>query len=244
MARKAKHEEHENHERWLVSYADFITLLCAFFVVMYASNQSDPQKAKAVEAGIEEAFAGPLPQLLRDWLHLENGGGMLDNHPLAEAVVADLDAEAIKVTLDGSLTDHTVQIGFVEQDLTLVPPARHHFQPGSAELHPSAFAYLASMAEALQGTEGQIEVIGHADAVPVSGSAWLDNWDLAGARAVAAVRYLVGRGVDPSRLTASASVTTGIDPNARAFTVALKFENGTDAAAATAAIEAAGLMAP
>src|SRR5262245_23409891 len=55
--RKRKHAEHENHERWLVSYADFITLLFAFFVVMFASSQTDKSKAKQVSEAVEKALA-------------------------------------------------------------------------------------------------------------------------------------------------------------------------------------------
>ena len=58
MARKKKHPEHENHERWLVSYADFITLLFAFFVVMFASSQSDKGKAQQVSDGVKKALEG------------------------------------------------------------------------------------------------------------------------------------------------------------------------------------------
>src|SRR5256885_7912577 len=53
---RAKHQEHENHERWLVSYADFITLLFAFFVVMFASSQTDKSKAKAISEAVEKAL--------------------------------------------------------------------------------------------------------------------------------------------------------------------------------------------
>ncbi len=60
MARKARHQAHENHERWLVSYADFITLLFAFFVVMFASSQTDKARAKQVSDSVKQA--------------LENGG--------------------------------------------------------------------------------------------------------------------------------------------------------------------------
>ena len=56
MARKKKHEGHANHERWLVSYADFITLLFAFFVVMFASSQSDKAKAKAISESVTDAL--------------------------------------------------------------------------------------------------------------------------------------------------------------------------------------------
>ena len=55
MARKHRHAEHENHERWLISYADFITLLFAFFVVMFASSQTDKSKAQQVSDSVKAA---------------------------------------------------------------------------------------------------------------------------------------------------------------------------------------------
>src|SRR5712692_310165 len=58
MARKKRHPEHENHERWLVSYADFITLLFAFFVVMFASSQADKGKAQQVSDSVKKALEG------------------------------------------------------------------------------------------------------------------------------------------------------------------------------------------
>src|SRR5205823_12840351 len=58
MARKKSHPEHENHERWLVSYADFITLLFAFFVVMFASSQTDKSKAQQVADSVKKALEG------------------------------------------------------------------------------------------------------------------------------------------------------------------------------------------
>ena len=61
-----KHAEHENHERWLVSYADFITLLFAFFTVLYATAQTDQQKIKAVVDGMNAVFDGGMPDALLD----------------------------------------------------------------------------------------------------------------------------------------------------------------------------------
>lgn len=58
MARRKKHEAHENHERWLVSYADFITLLFAFFVVMFATSQTDKGKAAQLEESMKNALEG------------------------------------------------------------------------------------------------------------------------------------------------------------------------------------------
>src|ERR1700689_3880822 len=58
MARKKKPPEHENHERWLISYADFITLLFAFFVVMFASSQTDKGRAQEVSDSVTKALEG------------------------------------------------------------------------------------------------------------------------------------------------------------------------------------------
>ena len=76
MARKKKaNAEHENHERWLVSYADFITLLFAFFVVMFASSQTDKAKAQAVSESVKDALEkGGVPAMVREVL-----GGTVDD---------------------------------------------------------------------------------------------------------------------------------------------------------------------
>src|SRR6202142_4443261 len=67
MARKRRHAEHENHERWLISYADFITLLFAFFVVMFASSQTDKSKVQQVESAVKDALEkGGVPAIVRE----------------------------------------------------------------------------------------------------------------------------------------------------------------------------------
>ena len=76
MARTKKHAEHANHERWLVSYADFITLLFAFFVVMFATSQTDKAKAKQVSDSVREA--------------LENGGVSAAVHEIMGGTVDDI----------------------------------------------------------------------------------------------------------------------------------------------------------
>ncbi len=242
MARKKKHEEHANHERWLVSYADFITLLFAFFTVLYATKDSSPAKMKEIEASIESAFQGGLPTAILQWLAL-GGKGELDTSPLAHDAVADPEAVTLRKTLDGSLTDHTVQIGFVEQDLRLVPRNRHLFPPGSAELHPAAFDWLSRIGEAIAQGTADLEVVGHADAAAIPpGSRFEDNWDLAAARSAAAARYLVGKGLPPDRIGAIARVTDGVDPDARALTVTIRFHDRHEAAEAAASASLHGLL--
>ena len=83
MARRKRHEEHENHERWLVSYADFITLLFAFFVVMFASSNADKGKAEAVRLAIEGESDEQHP------------ASLLQGHPRVTFVLDDAAAERL-----------------------------------------------------------------------------------------------------------------------------------------------------
>jgi chemotaxis protein MotB len=84
MPRKKKHEEHENHERWLVSYADFITLLFAFFVVMYSISSVNEGKFRVVSQSIVEAL-NPLIPMSATTLRFQpdNQGGPTSNRPIS-----------------------------------------------------------------------------------------------------------------------------------------------------------------
>lgn len=223
MTGRKKHEEHENHERWLVSYADFITLLFAFFTVLYATAQTDQTKLEAVIDAMNAAFEGGMPEAILDVMTLRAGSDLESPHINLQAS-AEPDLDTLRQNLSGSLSDHTVQIGFVDQALNVVLPERMLFAPGSAELHPTAFPALTRLAEVLVPTPARVEVVGHADGVPLRGGPFGDNWGLASARAVAAVRYLAGRGMPVERLAAVGSVTPDPDPEARAVTFRIRLD--------------------
>lgn len=245
MSRRAKHEEHENHERWLVSYADFITLLFAFFTVLYATSQTDQKKLEAVVAGLHAAFSGGLPLAV-----LDGGAGALSTSGIIDSKVslnADTTSlvESIRRGLSGSLSDNVVQMGLVNQSLKVVLPERIAFAVGSAELHPSAYGVLSEVAEAVKPTPARIEVVGHADGLPIPpNSPFRDNWGLASARAVAAVRYLESKGVPRTHLVVIADVRAEPDAKARAITLRI----GTDLPALggdiTERLESRGLIGP
>ena len=228
MSKKKKHEEHENMERWLVSYADFITMLFCFFTMLYANAPKDEKKIQQIIQGIKEAFNGGARVDIIELLDLLN---------LATDNQVELDVELQKVHLtpemqsvqevptdrvgtDGSLTDNVVQVGLVNQDLTLLMPERLLFVPGSTELPVAAFGWLTAIAESVQGTPTDLQIVGHADAAPIpAGGAFADNWALAAARAAEAVRYLETKGVKPEQLTLGGRVSSGRDPEERAVTV-------------------------
>ncbi|MDP2307128.1 MAG: flagellar motor protein MotB [Pseudomonadota bacterium] len=225
--RKVRHEEHENHERWLVSYADFITLLFAFFTVLYATAQTDQNKLVEVVAAMNAAFDGGMSGALMDVMRPDLDPPDLPEVPpttVAQEVASPL-LYSIKQNLQGSLSDNVVQVGIEEQELTIVLPERLLFAPGSAELHPTAYALLAQVVEALAGAPATVEVVGRADAAPVApGGKWADNWALASARGLTTARYLVKRGLTTDHVTASATVGTVIDAELRTVTLRVRVD--------------------
>lgn len=220
---KKKHEEHENHERWLVSYADFITLLFAFFTVLYATAQTDQQKLEAVVDGMNAAFEGGMPDAILEVITMKQGSELEAPHVNLESA-AEPELQVLKRHLEGSLTDNVVQIGLVNQSLTLVLPERLLFAPGNAELHPAAFDMLSRLAEAIEPTTARVMVTGHADGVDLDGGPFVDNWGLAGARSLAVVRYLERHGLPKARLQGIASTTPAEGAEYRSVTMTIKLD--------------------
>lgn len=222
MAKKVKHEEHENLERWLVSYADFITLLFAFFTVLYATAQSDQAKLEAVIDSMNAAFEGGMPKAMMEVFTGTSNSDIIPTH-LNNDVSAVPVIENIKQNLTGSLSDNVVQLGVVDQELVLMIPETLLFATGSADLHPAAYGVLSEIVAAVAGTPARIEVTGHADGLPLDpGSPFVDNWGLATARAVSTIRYMALKGLLPERLTAQGKITTETDPEARAVTLRIR----------------------
>lgn len=223
MSRKHAEEEHENHERWLLSYADFITLLFALFTVLYVSARSDDAAIEALVRGMNAAFDGGMPSLIEaDFAADPPDLPDLPPNPYSPEAAAPV-LYALKDDLTGSLSDHVLQLGFVDQDLVLVLPERLLFAPGQAELHPAAYGALSQIARALAGSSAQVEITGHADTSPVAaGGRWPDNWALSSERALATARYLARHGVDARNLAATARVEAGEGAEARAVTIRLR----------------------
>jgi len=192
MAKK-KHEEHENHEQWLVSYADFITLLFAFFVVMYSVSIVNEGKFRTVSESIKAAlnpFPVP-PTSLQPFIIGENRPATI-NPPLLDAkepVIRRI-RDIVKTLLQSS---HTELVPFVEQragELVLTIPDTILFQSGAAELGPEALPFLQALADVLVELNKQVRIEGHADNVPIRTTLFPSNWELSAIRAVMIVRVL------------------------------------------------------
>ncbi|GDX78749.1 flagellar basal body stator protein MotB [Deltaproteobacteria bacterium] len=237
--RKKKHEDHENHERWLVSYADFMTLLFAFFVVLWSQSKTDKHKLDAVIDGMQAAFNGGALSWIGDATPLQQGDAEnasgLPSTPLEDAPISfnsstNPTLQAVRTRLQGSLSDNVVQIGLVDNTLTLVLPEQVLFESGSATIHPSAFPSLTALAEAVEGEPVIVDVVGHADGTPISAAPFGDNWGLASARSVATVRFLSSRGVDLEHLSSAAELVHAENPERRSVTLRIRTTDGASSA--------------
>ncbi len=206
MRGKAKAAKAENHERWLITYADLITLLLVFFIVLYAGSQEDSHKFAILAQGLRSAFNNAA----------DNGGGRTSpvftgtgstNQAGSSQELSDF--ESITAILQRVAQENGLQgrIGLkLEPDkITISLTSDLLFDSGSATLRSSADPVLAAVATALKDKPNQIRVEGHTDNIPINTSDFNSNWELSAARATAVLRRLVeGDGMSPERLFAAA----------------------------------------
>lgn len=219
MSRK-KHPEHVNHERWLISYADFITLLFAFFVVLFAAGQTDKRKQMKMAEAMQSAF---------------QHNGIFDPHsktpPLSDLSSANDSSAATPVALPLPTAFDTspANLPFTEarirkvaeretilhqlpaDSITLRPTVEGlvvslreagFFASGSADVRPHSLPALRALAAALPHQAMRVE--GHTDTVPIHTTQFATNWELSTARAATITRLLLDAGTaEPAGISAS-----------------------------------------
>lgn len=212
--KKNKHEEHENHERWLVSYADFITLLFAFFVVMYATSNNDLEKQKSFEKSVRMNLKLVGKNSASSGAAEGNVGGeisgetviQLDGFP-SQGVPVEVEqyvGRALDKKLEGAEKEKIQQIRHDTIGVRIALAASQFFQPGGVKLRTTALATLDKIAEILKETDRRIIIEGHTDNTPVvANPVYESNWELASLRATRIARYLIKyHQLDPKRISA------------------------------------------
>jgi chemotaxis protein MotB len=209
MARKRYDDgdKGESHDRWLISYADFITLLFAFFVVMYAISVVNTGKYKALSDALGDAFGGrpavpqasstiePLP--LTNLIARKRFEAMRREQERLTILARDLNASLAPLIRNGQ-----VRVTQTGRGVTLEINAKVLFEEGQAALGSEARATLGTVASLLKNDPHAIQVEGHTDNLPIANSAFPSNWELASVRASSVVRLFIDGGVAPERLTA------------------------------------------
>jgi chemotaxis protein MotB len=196
MSRKAPEADPpENHERWIVSYADMMTLLWALFVVLYAISNSDPRKVLLVQQSIDKAFSvGVLAGTSGASPIFDTGGGMTPS--ISEIKTADLAAISAQINGFVKLNDleSRVQIRSDATSITISLSDNLLFDSGSASLKPGSQQVLGEVASVLKNVPNDLRIEGHTDNVPVNSPEYPTNWELSAARASTVLRYLVESG--------------------------------------------------
>ncbi|SPF48142.1 OmpA/MotB domain protein [Candidatus Sulfopaludibacter sp. SbA4] len=212
--RAKKPPAHENHERWLVSYADFITLLFAFFVVMFASTQADKNKARAVSESVREAlehgqFSTAISTVLgrgkheahREVLPTERVDKSENRPPpppppppetKAPPHPADLakSLSTLQQGLEFELKSGKVQLKLEGRGLVISMREAAFFKSGDNSVAPASFPIIAKIADVIQDLPQSLHLEGHTDSVPVHNSRFRSNWELSAARAIAMMELL------------------------------------------------------
>ncbi len=224
MARKKKEEPHENHERWLVSYADFITLLFAFFVVMYALSTVNEGKYRILSDSLIQAFrnvntntsspvqvvvAPPIPSVQKSAPNRAQDAAKQKQRDKMRNVAKDIMEVMAPLIAEGK-----VRVLETSRGVTIEINDSILFSPGQAQLHPQLVKALRAIADVLVPTDFPITIEGHTDNVPIKTAQFPSNWELSAVRATTVLRLFADTGVAPERLTAIGYADTRpVEPN-------------------------------
>ena len=198
-------------ERWLVSYADFITLLMVFFVIMYSIAQVDKRKYQVVAESLRRAFGGEPEAVVSPDINQSGVGASesapspvnIDSFPPRPPDTLDVVTD-IGAVLAGSGLSGEVAVNNNAEGVLISISEQLLFQPGSADIQPSAKAVLDQLAAMLKNIPNDVRIVAHTDPVAPVNPRFPTNWDLSTARAVNIVRYFVEYGgIEPARLTAA-----------------------------------------
>lgn len=219
--RRRKFEvERENHERWLISYADFITLLFAFFVVMYAISSVNHGKYKVLTTSLVSAFGSEkdaqeaIDQLKSNSLGLKTkpkGDTFIKPYqevpkkftpsPEQQQVMEKM-AMQLNQAMRSLVKTSQVKVIQTNQGLRIDIDSSLLFLPGSAEIEPSGVAPLVEVSTVLRKQDHLVQVEGHTDNQPIHNEKFYSNWELSALRASSVVRMFASLGIPEKRLSA------------------------------------------
>jgi len=191
--------------RWLLTYADMLTLLFALFVIMYSISAVDVEKLRALAMALGNAFG------LKGHISVMQTGATTDTKPIimeqSQVQLTTLKERVQKWILQQKL-EREVKIRFNERGLVIsLMTDKILFRSGYADLLPRTQRILSDIAELLKETTNPLVIEGHTDDVaitsPVIKRKYNDNWDLSTARAVNVLKYLIRKGISPDRLSAA-----------------------------------------
>jgi chemotaxis protein MotB len=215
MSRRKLQRGHANHERWLVSYADFITLMFAFFVVMFASSQADRSKVKRVSESVTKALEdGPASRMQAAVAEMlgrkpdpkKQTATVSLKGPAAFKVETSRPADAAAMTgellpslaylqaqLQKEIESGKMRISLEPRGLVVSLQQATFFPSGEDSLDPATYSSLEKVAIAMRKLPNPVRLEGHTDAIPIHTARFRSNWELSAARAIAVLDLLTDR---------------------------------------------------
>ncbi|MDH4612087.1 flagellar motor protein MotD [Pseudomonas sp. BN102] len=215
MARRRHQEEHENHERWLVSYADFITLLFAFFVVMYSISSINEGKYKILSETLVGVFnqpdrsVKPIPVGEEKPRTTEQDRSMAEESERSQTAIDDPGADPLQEIAQSMrdafgdlIKSDQLSVRGNELWVEIEMNSSLLFPSGDAIPNDVAFTLIEKVARILAPYGNPVHVEGFTDNLPIATTQFPSNWELSTARAASIVRMLSVQGVAPERLAA------------------------------------------
>jgi chemotaxis protein MotB len=220
VARKKLNSGHENHERWLVSYADFITLLFAFFVVMFATSQTDKAKAKQVSDSVSDALSsGGIQAAVREVLggtvdEKGKGNAMMKGPGGAQKAATEARPEVVEFLpsmqylaqeLSNEIKAGKIQVNLQPRGLVVSLQEATFFPSGEDSVSPGTYSSLDKIAKVLTQLPNPVRLEGHTDSVPIHTARFRSNWELSASRGIAMLNLFA----DKFQISRSRMAVTG-----------------------------------
>jgi chemotaxis protein MotB len=200
IRKRHNQETHVNHDRWLLTYADLITLLLVFFVVMYSISKADDRKWANFSASLQKAFSNLVLSGQDATAVSGDAGGAA-----GDAITDDFAAlrNDVLTTAQQMGLENEVSVTLQREGMAISLSSDLLFDSGQADLKPDSTLLIDQMALRLRGMPNEVRVEGHTDSIPIDSAIYPTNWELSIARATVVTRYLteVG-GIQPQRLSA------------------------------------------
>lgn len=203
---KNAHAEEHPDERWVISYADLVTLLLGFFIILYATADQNVAKFNALSRGLSSAFNVPVKEGIGGGTLFQGGTGIIPERNDRADLPLDLESvrRAIQKETQSEGMAGKIAVEKGQDRIILRLSDNLVFLSASADIRPEARPVLAAVAKALQVNGNEVSIEGHTDNIPLATERYPSNWELSSARATAVLRALTEEyGVDAKRVVAS-----------------------------------------
>ncbi len=199
IRRKRSEEDKENLERWLLTYADLITLLLAFFVMLYVFSKQDTRKYDAMTMQLKAIFSGGAGVVVE--------GGRTGSQTIEAASEGPSDIQIrreLEKQIKAEVQENNISVITDERGIVIRIMDKAFYDTGKADLKEKARATLDKIGPVIKNLPNEIRIEGHTDNVPINTYEFRSNWELSVRRATEVVRYLVERGgIPPERISAA-----------------------------------------